>query len=307
MAKYRFIKDSNLQRPRNVSFAEYSSASYGQEYIYEPVDVPLRIYHLSGSVTGTVENDVLWSLKNTINYYSSNDDIFNFDNFYNKPTNLLSFNSLHLGSGIAKGTVELNVYLSGSKIASASDKRENGVLYDLNDDKVGIVLYNEGFILLNNTSSLSSETVNYKAMYNLINDYSFFSDDIRWTNTFIEANDSVYFDINYECKNEVQTNTYFVFAEKNSLNHSNNQTYIDNTTYKCERSNAFFVESSTIQPKKTNKSPFVSGSAEFEKQTFITNIGLYDKDRKLIGIGSLANPVRKTENREYMFKLQIDI
>ena len=43
----------------------------------------------------------------------------------------------------------------------------------------------------------------------------------------------------------------------------------------------------------------------FEKQTFITRIGLYDKDKKLIAVGSLANPVRKTENREFTIKLKI--
>ena len=31
------------------------------------------------------------------------------------------------------------------------------------------------------------------------------------------------------------------------------------------------------------------------------------ENKKLIGIGSLANPVRKTENREFLFKLKLDI
>ena len=67
-----------------------------------------------------------------------------------------------------------------------------------------------------------------------------------------------------------------------------------------------FVENDKIAIKSTVESPFVSGSANFEKETYITRIGLYDKEKNLIGIASLANPVRKTENREYTFKLKID-
>mgnify|MGYP003338390764 CR=1 FL=1 len=51
----------------------------------------------------------------------------------------------------------------------------------------------------------------------------------------------------------------------------------------------------------------MSGSAPFEKETYISRIGLYDKDRKIIGYATLANPVKKTENREFIFKLKIDI
>ncbi len=76
MSKYRFIKDSNLERPHNILYSDYVSASYGTEFDYEPVDVPLRIYHFSGSITGSDEYKIIHSLKNTINYYSANDDLF---------------------------------------------------------------------------------------------------------------------------------------------------------------------------------------------------------------------------------------
>ena len=34
---------------------------------------------------------------------------------------------------------------------------------------------------------------------------------------------------------------------------------------------------------------------------------IYDKDKNLIAIASLANPVKKTETRDFMFKLKLDI
>jgi hypothetical protein len=35
-------------------------------------------------------------------------------------------------------------------------------------------------------------------------------------------------------------------------------------------------------------------------------VGIYDKDKNLIAIASLANPVKKTEKRDFMFKLRLD-
>lgn len=300
MSKYRFIKDSKLERPRNISHEEYVSASYGQEFIYEPIDIPLHIYHFSGSITGSQEYRLLYSLKNIINSYSAHDDLFNYSNFHNVPSALYAFSSVHIGSGIRKGTVELNSYLSGNLISSISDFREDGILYSGSQEKIGLVLYNEGFILINNTASLSTDIADFSSSYNQ------FSDNPRWIHAFLSASDSLYYDINYDVKSDVATNINFVYAEKNALNHSNNPTYIESGSYSFTSSSYHFKESEEIKVKNTVKSPFNSGSANFEKQTFITRIGLYDEDKKLIGIGSLANPVRKTENREYLFKLRID-
>ena len=301
MSKYIFTKDSKWQRPRNISKHVFTSASYGQTFEYEPNDIPLRIYHFSGSVTGSDEYRLLSSLKNTINYYKAKDDLFDYEQYNNKPTSLYSFSSAHLGSGFQKGTIELNIYLSGNLISSASDFREDGILYSGSDEKIGAILYDEGFILINNTASLSNDICDFSSSYQQ------FTDKPRWIHAFLSASDSLYFDINYSTKNEVATNVTFVYAEKGELNHSNNETYIKHGSYSAESSSYHFKESENIEIKNTMKSPFVSGSQNFEKQTFITRIGLYDENKKLIGIGSLANPVRKTENREFLFKLKLDI
>lgn len=305
MSKYRFIKDSSLERPRNVSYSDYISASYGTVFEYEPVDYPLRVYHFSGSITGSEEYRIMGSLKNTINYYSAQDDLFNYDNFYNKPCALYAFSSYHLGSGIERGSINLNFYLSGSIISSISDHREDGVLYiSGSDEKAGVVLYNEGFILLNHTGALSDQTASFSGyMYEI----GIYEDVPRWVHAFQLASDSIYFDIDYGTKNIVATNLNFVYANKNEYNHSNNPTYLESGSYSYQTSSYHFRESDEIKVKKVNRSPFVSGSAEFNKETYITRIGLYDGDKKLIAIGSLANPVRKTENREYLFKLAFDI
>jgi hypothetical protein len=43
------------------------------------------------------------------------------------------------------------------------------------------------------------------------------------------------------------------------------------------------------------------------KTTYITKIGIYDDKKKLIGVASVAKPVKKTEDRDLTFKLKLDI
>ena len=61
-----------------------------------------------------------------------------------------------------------------------------------------------------------------------------------------------------------------------------------------------------MQIKNTISSSFCGHSASFEKQTFISKIGLYDSNKNLIGITYMARPVRKRENDEFTFKLKLD-
>lgn len=302
MAKYKFIKNSSLQIPKGMSVEEYNSLPYGEEYIYEPNENVLSFYHFSGSSMQNDDYKILRSIKNTINYYSAQDEIINYDSIDLKPSLLLSFNSYYLGSGIEPGSVYMELFISGSSVSKISDKLSDMVLYDSDNNKYGFILYKEGFIIINNTSSLSD--VDYKYSTNYEEDII---DKPRWTNSFSKASEYVYFDMKYSLKNEINVNTYFINIKKNELNHSNNSTYIKSGSYWSLDNNTFFIENDKIEIKNTVKSPFVSGSANFEKQTFITSIGLFDEDKKLIAQANLANPVRKTEEREFLFKLKLDI
>ncbi len=300
MSKYIFTKDSKFERPRGVSEDTFISASYGESFIYEPIDVPLRIYHFSGSPVPQQNYKLIHSLKNTINYYSANDDLFNYDSIIQNPFTLYTFSSNHLGSGFERGSVKLTIYYSGSILSTVSDFREDGVLYTENDEKAGLILYNEGFLIINHTSSLNSDSLVFNA-----NETSF-EDNPRWIHAFLDSEKPLYYDIEYNVKNSTPVSTFFIHLNKNEFNHSNNSTYIESGSYFANSGSYFFKENEEISIKNTIKSPFVSGSSNFEKQTFISKIGLYDKDKKLIGVASLANPVRKTENREFTFKIKVD-
>ena len=54
------------------------------------------------------------------------------------------------------------------------------------------------------------------------------------------------------------------------------------------------------------KSVYTNFSESFQKTTYISKVGIYDEDRNLIAIAKVATPVKKTEDREYTFKIKLD-
>ena len=47
-------------------------------------------------------------------------------------------------------------------------------------------------------------------------------------------------------------------------------------------------------------------TASFQRQVYISKIGVYDKDYNLIGVASLGSPVLKKEDEDLAFKLKMD-
>jgi hypothetical protein len=300
MSKYIFYKDSSLERPRNVSQADYNTASFGTILPFEPSDNKFNIYYFSSSaeISGS-DHDKIRSLKNLINRHSALDDYYNFDSLFNNTSSLMTLNSYYLGSGIERGTVRLTTYKNGTALDTITDSKQNGVLESETYGKVGVVFYKEGIFLFGNSTAIDGNTANF----------DFGVDNPRWTNYFCSdtATGSMYHDIEYNYIESVPTAIFYAVAGKYDLNHSNNRTFLQSGSYSATSGSTFFKENDKIAIKNVVQSPFTSGSAQFEKETYITRIGLYDKNNKLIGVTSLANPVRKTENREFVFKIKLDI
>jgi hypothetical protein len=302
MATYVFQKNGDYERAKGLTDSGFNVLPYGEVYTYSPNFTPFLTSSFTSSEDfSSTEYRKLKSLKNIINKKSAVDDVFNFDSILNVSCSIIGISSVYLGSGIEKGTVSLNYYVSGAILDQARDNRENGVLYNNSDEKIGFVLYEHGFIILTSSAPITPIT------------YGKFKDQATapatWTRftCLTGSEDFINTSIAYNCLNNVPTITVLVEAQKGLYNHSNNSTYIESGSYSATSTKSSFIESNNMSVKKTNKSPFVSGSAVFDKQTFITKIGLYDEEKKLIGVASLANPIRKTENREFLFKLQIDI
>ena len=69
----------------------------------------------------------------------------------------------------------------------------------------------------------------------------------------------------------------------------------------------YYKEGDQLTIKNTISSSFSCHTASFKKQTFISKIGIFDDQRKLIAVANLATPVKKTEDRALTFKLKLDI
>ena len=97
-------------------------------------------------------------------------------------------------------------------------------------------------------------------------------------------------------------------AKKGDLNYSSNPTYVEDGQISTgsQRGGGYY-EPTDIKLKNTIRTPYNDPTGSFEKQTFISKIGIFDKNKNLIAIAKLANPVKKKQDRDFTFKLKLDI
>ena len=98
-------------------------------------------------------------------------------------------------------------------------------------------------------------------------------------------------------------------AKRGEINHSNNMTYIESgqiSSLKPFTGSTSYLERDLII-KNVVSSSYADPTGSFQKTTYISKIGIYDDEKNLIAIASLAKPVKKTEDRDLTFKLKLDI
>jgi len=72
-------------------------------------------------------------------------------------------------------------------------------------------------------------------------------------------------------------------------------------------SSMVYEENPNRKIKNTVSSSFATFDAPFKRQVYISRVGIYDKDKNLIGVATLADPILKEEGDDYTFKLKLDI
>ena len=271
------------------------------------------------TATSSARNNSFYlrALKNVVNHYRYMSPHFDFT-YYEGETNLISIPSIFYGSSIKKGSVNLKYYISGSLAAQASDSRYNGELVQVSGSTtggvVGTVLYNEGIILLTSSAQISNENLEYESVTSS-----------SWCRFGLGANDGTYprnslsakantqlsasYSIEFQGTTQVQTLTMLAKAPRSELNHSNNPSYLDNAarSLKLVSSGSYqYVENPRII-KNVVSCSYSDAAPPLAKETYISKIALYDKDKNVIGYAKLATPIRKTEKREFIFKLKLDI
>ena len=342
---YPFItKESGITAFKTVGTSDFNSGFlYGEEIegTY-PLSSSLAFYLYRSEIApdvsgGTVTRPHLLALKNTLDHYKFLSDHYAYSSSLgNKGTDdvrLISIPSIFYGSSIKKGSVSLRFYITGTLVGELQDVYKNGELIqvsgsanDLSADYgsgsvAGVVLYNEGFVILTGSWSLDPSHVGYyTASSNGVPQWLGFGQSVgkNQLNSNLSLPNASW-GITFNGVNYVPTLTMMANAPKGMYNHSNNPTYKKNnqnyhhpvTSSKMYREYGEYKIKNTVSSSwsvltSSNIPSYSTNSASFKKQTYISKIGIYDEQKNLIAIAKLAKPVKKTEQDAYTFKLKLD-
>jgi len=320
-----------------ASFKTVGEVSYNNEFAYG--DVLRSEYPLSASITreyvsepssstpagaGTY-NKSFFALKNALNHNGLRSSHYLVSSSYgNKNTqvlNLIHIPSIFYGSKIKPGSVKLEWYLTGSLIGVVTDHNQNGELIQTygpnseavqyNNEVAGVVLYEEGVIVLTGSWRLNNNK-------NIQFQEGGPNRNPRWVYFGAGANDGSSrsqtrfgngsYKLSFKGHTETQVMTMFARAKRGEVNYSNNPTFLEHGQEKLfNTSSAIYQESSDLRLVNFVSSSYVGYNAPFKRQVYISRIGLYDRNKNLIGIAALASPVLKQDDQEYTFKLKLDI
>lgn len=306
-----------------VAFRETSDTQFATAYSLGQIIT--GSYPLTSSLTrqfhsASSDRPRVTALKNTLNYYRVKSPHYAFSSSYGDkntlPLNLISVPTIFYGSKLRKKTISLQYFITGTLVGELQDVRGNGELVQVgpsgstgSGSVAGVVLYDEGFMILTGAWDIVSQTYDYP-------DSPGVADQPKWIyfgtglndGTAVSAELSSSYNITFEATNFVPTVTMLCAAPLGELDFSNNPTYLQYTQRQnrsASVSDYRFIEH-TLDIKNTISASYVQQTASFEKQTFITKIAIYDEDQNIIGIAKLAKPVRKTLDRDYTFKLKMD-
>ena len=335
---YPFI----TKQSSNAAFRTVSATSYSTDFVYG--DVMTGSYPLSASITreymsvagqrntatdpdnGATFNTSpvhphFFALKNRLDFYGSRSQHYkvssSFGDKSQQSVNLISIPSIFYGGRIEPGTVSLKWYFTGSLAAELRDTKQNGELIEVTGSNTGLVggviLYDEGFIVLTGSWDINSESiplisgsgtgVNPKWIY-----YGAGANDGVSVATTGAGNASASFGLSFKGANEIQVMTMFAHAKKGEVNFSNNPTYYTfNQTLVEKSSSQIYEENQNRTIKNTVSSSFSDYESSFRRQVYVSKIGIYDENKNLIGVATLGNPVLKKEEDDLTFKLKLDI
>jgi hypothetical protein len=236
--------------------------------------------------------------------------------------NLISIPSIFYGTKIDPGSVSLKWYFSGSLIGELQDIKQNGELIQVGPPNsvgsgsvAGVVLYNEGFMLMTGSWDLGDGA----PAIGLLSDGSLVKP--KWIYYGAGANDGMNsslggstfknasFGMTFRGQTDTQVITMFAHAQKGMVNISNNPTYIKQGQNKVLSSTSSYIYEENPNRVIANvvSSSFHGHDEDFKRQVYISRIAIYDKNRKLIGLATLANPILKNEEDSYSFKIKLDI
>ena len=332
-----------------IGFKTISTASYNTQY--QVGDEVTSSYKMSASLSrdfygsSTVGTDRIYirALKNKFKEYVYLSQHYQYSSSLGDKSqqdiNLISIPSIMFGSSIKKGSLSLKYYITGSLVGELSDSKRNGELVQVGPEGstgsgsvAGVVLYNEGLIVLTGSWSLDSHSIKYDPSSATSSKWIHFGYGINPSSGSIPVYEtglggdqefvrrstpsnptidtttlSASFLLEYSGTTHTQVMTMMAHAPYGELNHSTNPTFVSSSDINQVGSGSYQFSESPKAIKNIVYSQFSDQVPDFEKVTYISKVGIYDEDRNLIGVAKVATPVRKTEDLSYTFKLKLDI
>lgn len=312
-------KDSSLNSFGTISTTAFNEFQYG--------DVITGSYPLSSSIIrsssiASAPRKEIKALRNTFNYYTKMNPHFAYSSSLagDKSTQaltLISIPSIFYGSSIRKDSLKLSFYISGTLVAACEDINRDGTLIQTSGSTfaqtngsgsvAGLVLYNEGFIVMTGSWDLTEGSYQF-------GDAS--AAQGTWLDFAVGANDSATpitpsasFSLDFQGTNYINTITMLADAPLGELNYSPNPTFVkySSTQPSSSTSPLGYFQNERKELKNTISSSFYKHEEKFKRQTFISKIGIYDEDKNLIAVANLATPIKKLEDRDFTFKLKLDV
>jgi hypothetical protein len=221
--------------------------------------------------------------------------------------------------------------MTGNLIGQLKDTRKNGALIQYSGtegstydgETAGVVLYKEGFIILTGSWNLGAGFLGAHSglIDKDIDGTSISAANCSWLRFAMGANDNVLegqtqsngsasYDVSFVGTHKIPTITMLAHANRGELNYSNNPTYVEygtNTASYHPITSSYLYSERELSIKNIHSSSYSDPTGSLKKTTYITKVGIYDDKKKLIGIASVAKPVKKTEERDLTFKLKLDI
>ena len=185
--------------------------------------------------------------------------------------------------------------------------QHSGVI-SANDGKVaGVCLYNEGIILLTGSWDISTHSENYDTLGLSAPKWIWWGSSGSALDRLVSSS----YEITLSGTSYVPTVTMFAHAPKAHLNNSMNPTFIDHrdSQYvdKFSSGSNLYEERKDLRIKNITKMPYSGASGSFDKETYISKIGIYDDMKNLLAVAKLATPIKKKHSRDYTFKLKLDV
>jgi hypothetical protein len=306
------VTTSNFQDASQFNFGDTITGTY-------PLSASVnRVYVQSYE---TDNKKFLRSLYNPVESGGHLSPYFNHTTMNATDVNIIEVPSIFYGSSVRKGSVQLDYYYTGSLIGQLKDTKKNGELRETigaqSGSVAGVILYDYGICLLtasyNITSDSNVQDKYFDAGTNSLPSWLSFGSGMMesqgktaatLSGEAVGANPSYL--IKLQGTNKIPTLTMMATANKGELNYSNNPTFISyhNSGSSSISSGSYSESNSKIV--NIAKSKYTGYQEEFEKIVYISKIGIYDEYGNLLGIASLANPVKKAEAQDYLFKLRLD-